>query len=52
MPSEDTMPTHEEIAVCAYFIWLNRLSKGAFPVSDIDTKRQDWLEAEKELESA
>ena len=43
-------PTHEEIATAAYFIWLNRMNEGAFPVSDIDTKREDWLEAEQELE--
>ena len=46
------MPTHEQIAIVAYGIYLKRMEEGAFPVSDIETKRQDWLEAEKELESA
>ena len=47
-PSE----SHEEIAIAAYFIWLARMEDGAFPVSDVATKEQDWLEAEKELQSA
>lgn len=42
---EFTAPSHEEIAVTAYSIWLSR-------GDDTGNPEQDWLEAERQLQEA